>query len=84
MFLVGWSSCKKQRIRQPIGGTAMTELKCPKAIDLDWPSGSRMKETDGFELTGEGQLFRIKSMNTSVAEVANEQVAAESAKILGG
>jgi hypothetical protein len=41
MLLIGWSSRKEQRIRQPVGTAcrgAMTKLKRPKAIDLDRPS----------------------------------------------
>ena len=50
----------------------MTELKCPEAIDLNWSTGRRMKQTDSFKLTNFSQLVRIENMNTSIAEIANE------------
>src|ERR1041385_350941 len=66
------SSSKEKRSQRPVGTSAMTELKCPKPIDLDRLSGSRMKQADGFKLTNLSQLVRIESMNTSISEVANE------------
>ena len=75
VILFRGSSSKEQGIRQSVGtgrGGAMTELKCPETIDLNWSTGRRMKQTDSFKLTNFSQLVRIENMNTSIAEIANE------------
>ena len=42
-----------------------------------------MKQPDSFELTRVGKPGRIENMNTTVAEIADEQVSTEPAKIIG-
>src|SRR5215470_4693317 len=59
----------------------MAELQRPKPVNLDRLSRGRMQQTDGFEFTSLSKQGRIESMNTSVTEVAHEQVTAEPAKI---
>src|SRR5215470_2407275 len=60
---------------------AMAELQRPKPINLNRRSRDRMHQTDGFKFTSRSKLVRIEGMNTSVTEVAHEQVTAEPAKV---
>ena len=60
---------------------AMAELQRPKPINLNRLSRGRMQQTDGFEFTSLSKLVRVEGMNTSVTEVAHEQVTAEPAKV---
>ena len=54
------------------GRRAVTELKCPKPVDLNRTSRRGMKQTNGLELTSVSELVGIKRMNASITEVADE------------
>src|SRR5712664_1300457 len=81
VLLVEGAGGEEEGIRRPAGGGAAAEGERPEAVDLDRPAVRGMERTAVLELALAVEVRGVEGVDAAVAEVADEQVAAEEPEV---